>query len=122
RPTSSSKASPAELDVFCVLAASSVMYKIIGGDEREYGPVTPEQLRLWISEGRVNARTKTQVEGSTEWKPLGSIPEFAAALGIPPPVSSMPPLVSSAPVSSTGHIPSYLAQAILCTLCCCLPF
>ena len=29
------------------------MYKIIGGDQKEYGPVTAEQLRLWVTEGRV---------------------------------------------------------------------
>ena len=30
------------------------MYKIIGADQKEYGPVSIEQLRLWITEGRVD--------------------------------------------------------------------
>jgi hypothetical protein len=53
------------------------MYKIIGADGKEYGPVTTEQLRQWITEGRSNAQTRVQSEGSAEWKPLGSLPEFA---------------------------------------------
>ena len=34
------------------------MYKIIGADGNEYGPITTEQLRQWLAEGRVNAQTK----------------------------------------------------------------
>ena len=56
------------------------MYKIIGGDQKEYGPVSIEQMRQWIAEGRVNAQTSVQLEGTTEWKPLGSLPEFAELL------------------------------------------
>jgi hypothetical protein len=57
------------------------MYKIVGGDQKEYGPVSMEQLRQWAAEGRVNAQTSVQLEGATEWKPLGSLPEFAELLG-----------------------------------------
>lgn len=53
------------------------MYKIIGADGKEYGPVTTEQLRQWIREGRANAQTKVQAEGSTEWKPISAFPELA---------------------------------------------
>jgi hypothetical protein len=55
------------------------MYKIIGADGNEYGPVTAEQLRQWIAEGRANAQTKVQAEGSTEWKALSEFPEFTSA-------------------------------------------
>ena len=64
------------------------MYKIIGTDGKEYGPVTTDQVRQWITEGRANAHTKVLPEGATEWKTLGEVPEFAAALaarqGAPP--------------------------------------
>jgi len=52
------------------------MYKIIGADQKEYGPITDEQMRQWIAEGRVNAQTQTCLEGTQEWKPLGMFPEF----------------------------------------------
>jgi hypothetical protein len=53
------------------------MYKIIGADQKEYGPVDAEQLRLWINEGRVNAQTKVAANGTSDWKALGEFPEFA---------------------------------------------
>lgn len=57
------------------------MYKIIGGDGKEYGPVAAEQLRQWIREGRANARTQALPVGGGEWKPLGELPEFADSFG-----------------------------------------
>ena len=54
-------------------------YKIIGADLVEYGPASVEQIRQWITEGRVNAETKLQAEGGGEWKRLAQVPEFAAA-------------------------------------------
>jgi hypothetical protein len=40
------------------------MYKIIGADGKEYGPITADQLRAWIVEGRANAQTKVLMEGT----------------------------------------------------------
>lgn len=53
------------------------MYKIIGGDGREYGPVSAEQIRQWVRESRANADTRACAEGTTEWRPLRDFPEFA---------------------------------------------
>ncbi len=58
------------------------MYKIIGADQREYGPVTADQLRQWIAEGRAGPQSLVRPEGSAEWKPMRELPEFADALGI----------------------------------------
>lgn len=71
------------------------MYKIIGVDQKEYGPVTAEQLRQWISEGRVNAQTQACLEGTQEWKPLGMFPEFGFTTS---------PLVGNLPSPETGPI------------------
>ena len=60
------------------------MYKVIGVDGRQYGPVTLEQLRRWILDGRANGQTPVQVEGSLDWRPLGAFPEFAAEVNSPP--------------------------------------
>ena len=65
------------------------MYKIIGGDGRQYGPIGIDQLRQWIAEGRANAQTLAQVEGAADWKPLGTFSEFAGAF---PPPNIPPPL------------------------------
>ena len=53
------------------------MYKIIGADQKEYGPVSADQIKAWILEGRAGGQTLIQMEGSAEWKPLSSLPEFA---------------------------------------------
>ena len=60
------------------------MYKIIGGDGNEYGPVSAETMRQWIAENRVNSETKVRGE-TTEWKPLAEFPEFAAGAAQPQP-------------------------------------
>lgn len=90
------------------------MYKIIGTDQKEYGPVTAEQINQWIVQGRVNAQTKTQVVGG-EWKPLGEFPEFTATLGNRvPPLSAtpgMPPL--SQPAKTSGLAIASLVLGIL---------
>jgi hypothetical protein len=52
-------------------------YKVIGADRVEYGPVSAEQIRQWIAEGRVNSETKLQAEGTAAWRPLAEVPEFA---------------------------------------------
>ncbi len=68
------------------------MYRIIGADQKEYGPVAAEQLCQWIADGRANARTKICPAGGSEWKPLAEFPEFASSLAAKT-GSSSPPLV-----------------------------
>ncbi|MEY4386690.1 MAG: hypothetical protein RLY20_1973 [Verrucomicrobiota bacterium] len=59
------------------------MYKILGGDGKEYGPISAETLRQWIAEGRANAQTQVLPEGAAAWQALGTIPEFAGSFGAP---------------------------------------
>jgi len=78
------------------------MYRIIGGDKQIYGPVTAEELRHWLAEGRLNAQTQVQAEGSTEWKPLSEHPELQQmlnAMGHAPPITSSAVPTVIAPVT-----------------------
>ena len=52
-------------------------YFIIGGDGKEYGPVTDADVRQWIAEGRLNALSQAKGEGDAEFRPLAQFPEFA---------------------------------------------
>jgi hypothetical protein len=61
------------------------MFTIIGGDGKEYGPVTADQVRAWITEGRANLETKAKALGSDEWRRLGDYAEFGATSGFAPP-------------------------------------
>lgn len=66
------------------------MYKIFGGDGKEYGPITTETLRQWIAEGRANAETQVLPEGAPAWVALGTLPEFADAFGGVAALASVP--------------------------------
>lgn len=62
------------------------MYKIIGADGREYGPISLEQLRQWHVEGRANGQSRILVVGETNWKTLADLAEFSTASQARPPV------------------------------------
>jgi hypothetical protein len=91
------------------------MYKIIGADQKQYGPVSADELRQWVREGRANSQTLIQAEGQTDWRPLSSFPEFGSVAPSAPAAAPMPGVVPG------QKIPNYLVQSILVTLCCCLP-
>jgi len=76
------------------------MYKIIGGDQKEYGPVTADELRRWIAEGRLNGQSPVQTEGNDEWRPLSMFPEFAEALRAQTGVAAPPPGAPMVPANS----------------------
>jgi hypothetical protein len=69
------------------------IYTIIGGDQKPYSSVTPEDIRRWIADGRLNAQSLAREENDTEWRTLSAFPEFADALAggsAPPPLTSPP--------------------------------
>lgn len=70
------------------------MYKIIGADHREYGPVPAERIRQWILEGRANGQSKVQPEGAA-WQELAEIPEFAEVLKEQAAAAPPPPRIAS---------------------------
>ncbi len=65
-------------------------YFIIGGDGKEYGPITEADVRLWLAEGRLNPQTSTRSDVDPNWRPLGEFPEFAAAFAVPPTIAAPP--------------------------------
>jgi GYF domain 2 len=69
------------------------MYIIIGGDGKEYGPITGEDLRRWIAEGRLNAQSLAKAESDAQFRTLATFPEFSHLFGIAPPVPGVAPLL-----------------------------
>ncbi|MEY4918741.1 MAG: hypothetical protein RL616_2654 [Verrucomicrobiota bacterium] len=65
-------------------------YFIIGGDGKEYGPITEADVRLWLAEGRLNAQTSTRSDADPNWRPLGELPEFTAVFAVPPTIAAPP--------------------------------
>src|SRR5439155_26891447 len=94
------------------------MYRVIGADGKQYGPVTADQLRQWLAQGRANAQTKVTPEGAADWQTVGSLPEFAADLPVPgsapAPLSAAPP---AAPKTS-GMATTSLVLGILGPVSC----
>lgn len=112
-------------------------YTIIGADGGEYGPITADQLRQWIAEGRANAQTRVKAEGATEWKPLIEYLEFASALSgraapmptpmppgspIPTTIGPIPTAPRNNPMAVAGMIMGIISVTV--AICCCygLPF
>ena len=74
-------------------------YKVIGSDQKVYGPINGLKILQWIEEGRIGWETPSQVEGSAEWRPLGAWSEAMRRLKVPLP----PRLPGSGPGSERGR-------------------
>jgi hypothetical protein len=55
------------------------MYKILGSDGHEYGPLSIEKVKQWIAENRVEKKTPVLPDGAADWVFLSSMPEFTEA-------------------------------------------
>ena len=66
-------------------------YNIIGGDGKEYGPVTEADIRQWIAEGRLNAASQAKAENDSEWRALGKFPELADVFAPAATATATPP-------------------------------
>ena len=78
-------------------------YLIIGGDGKEYGPVTEADVRQWIVEGRLSAQSRAKAESDAEFRELAQFPEFAMAFAPSAPATITPPAASAASADFTGR-------------------
>lgn len=86
------------------------MYRVKGADQKEYGPVSAEQIVQWIGENRLNRFSLVQKEGDPSWKPLDQYPEFAATLAATPAPTPSPVVTPGA--TGTPYVPSTPVQPI----------
>jgi uncharacterized RDD family membrane protein YckC len=86
------------------------MFIIIGGDGKEYGPVTADQVRTWINGGRANLDTRAKALGSEEWRRLGDYAEFTSPTGAPPVMPGSTPVTF---VDTTGLVPAERGTRLL---------
>jgi hypothetical protein len=80
------------------------MFKILGPDGKELGPINADTLRQWVGEGKVDLTTLVRREGATEWTPLAQIPEVTGPR--PNPSATSPPPLPPPPLSQAGAPPS----------------
>jgi Domain of unknown function (DUF4190)/GYF domain 2 len=88
------------------------MYRVLGADSKEYGPVNGEVLRQWITEGRANAQTRVKPEGAGDWQTLALVPEFEA-LFAPPAGAVLPLFAAPAETKTSGLAITSLVLGIL---------
>src|SRR5215469_4031051 len=74
-------------------------YTIIGGDGKQYGPISEGDLRKWIAEARLNAQSLAKSESDAEFRPLGTFPELADAFAVP---AAPPGIAPVLPVGGGG--------------------
>lgn len=67
------------------------IFRIIGGDQKQYGPVSGAKLLEWIADGRIDWKTPAQAAGASAWKPLSSWVQKVKppAIPIPPEISTL---------------------------------
>lgn len=70
----------------------SLRYKIIGSDQKTYGPVLGAKVLEWLAEGRIDNQTPAQKEDEAEWKPLAAFNDLVSSGRIP----SLPPRLQDA--------------------------
>jgi uncharacterized RDD family membrane protein YckC len=92
------------------------MYTIIGGDGKEYGPVTAAQIRAWMASGRASLDTQAKFLGTDEWKRLGDFPEFTG--GVAPPLLDSPSPSAQADLASrVERLGSWLLDTLFAMIC-----
>ncbi len=68
-------------------------YYMLGGDGKEYGPVSADQLRQWATEGRANPQTQVRATDGVGYVAFGTVLELTALpVGIPAPRPVSAPL------------------------------
>src|SRR5439155_26376644 len=96
------------------------MYYIIGDDQKEYGPVSVEQVRQWIAEGRANRNTNARTAASESWRSLSEFPELIdsfkwSTTGPPIPRLHSPPRGTASKTSELAVPSLVLVIFVVCT-------
>ncbi|HXC34953.1 MAG TPA: DUF4339 domain-containing protein [Candidatus Acidoferrales bacterium] len=71
-------------------------YTIIGGDGKQYGPITEGDLRKWIAEGRLNGQSLAKAESDAEFRPISTFPELADVFAPAAPPPGIAPVLGAA--------------------------
>lgn len=81
------------------------MYTVLGGDRKEYGPVSLEEVQRWLAEGRLNGQSLIKAEGTADWRPLLTFPELAQTTS---PAASTPPVIAAGRTQPSDYLASQI--------------
>jgi hypothetical protein len=81
------------------------MYRVLGGDRKEYGPVSLEEVRQWLAEGRLNGQSLVKPEGTADWRPLVTFPELTQTTTPP---ATTPPVIAVGQAQRSDYLASQI--------------
>jgi hypothetical protein len=79
-----------------------ITYKMIGSDGQQYGPITLEQIKDWVREGRVTAATQVLRSDINSWLPASQYTELALAQSLPMPTGAPTPFSVNNPATAVA--------------------
>jgi len=91
------------------------MYFIIGGDGKQYGPISNEELRKWVVEGRLNAQSMAKGENDADFRPLSAFAEFTDLFLPKTPLQVGPSTLADANAAQSIKIPA-IALIVIASL------
>lgn len=91
-------------------------YKIIGGDGREYGPATLDELKSWIRDGRVAGSTPIWRSDTGLWSPAAQYTEIRGDLTQVIAAAGMAAVQSARPAGFWARLGAYLVDRIIMSL------
>ena len=94
-------------------------YLVYGKTGERFGPATVQDLNEWAKDGRVDINSMVAAMDTEKVIPITRVPGFQIA---PPRPKSSTTYQPQAPKPVSIVVENNLVQAILVTMCCCLPF
>jgi hypothetical protein len=78
-------------------------YFLIGTDGRHHGPLSQDDVRAWLVDGRANRYSRARRESEEQWAALREMPEFEEATRHPYVGSGVPEAPSTTEGTGTKH-------------------
>lgn len=93
-------------------------YKIIGGDGREYGPVSLDELKSWIRDGRVSGATPVWRSDTGLWSPASQFAEIRGDLAQVIAAAGLAAASAARPAGFWTRFGAYIVDRIVMALVC----
>lgn len=93
-------------------------YKIIGGDGREYGPATLDELKSWVRDGRVAGATPIWRSDTGLWSPAAQFTELRGELAQVIAAAGLAAAATARPAGFWARLGAYIIDRIFMSFVC----
>ena len=77
-------------------------YFLISTDGRHYGPLSADDVRTWLADGRASRHSRSRRDSEESWQPLREMPEFEESTRPPQVGGAVPESASASPAGDSG--------------------